>query len=182
MRRRKHVLCDSGNLDILQSQMNMSANTVGQILGYLKRRIRKQVGVTSQAAGTVYAQLRGQGSPLLWLLSSFSSFHLSVGHHDSQSETRWGWASGGDTYWFTLVRHYITAALSISQPHCRTRSLCVICLTHELPGTAWALISSRTQSYSLLMNPNCSSLLTWRSTCGADLNKHLTYSILIYIL
>lgn len=58
---RKHVLCDSGNLDISQSQMNMSANTAGQLLGYLKRRFRKQAGVTSQAAGTVYVQLSGQG-------------------------------------------------------------------------------------------------------------------------
>lgn len=66
---RKHVLCSSGNLDILQSQMNMSANTVGQLSGYLKRRFKKQVGVTSQAAGTVYVQLSGQGFPLLWLLS-----------------------------------------------------------------------------------------------------------------
>ncbi len=78
---RKHVLCDSGNLDISQSQMNMSANTAGQLSGYLKRRFRKQAGVTSQAAGTVYVQLSGQGSPLLWLLSSFSSLPLSVSHH-----------------------------------------------------------------------------------------------------
>lgn len=56
-RRRKHVLHDSANLDISQSQMNMSANTVGQLLGYLKRRFKKQVGVTSQAAGAVYVQL-----------------------------------------------------------------------------------------------------------------------------
>lgn len=78
---RKHVLCDSGNLDISQSQMNMSANTAGQLLGYLKRRFRKQASVTSQAAGTVYVQLSGQDSPLLWLLSPFSSLPLSLGHH-----------------------------------------------------------------------------------------------------
>lgn len=38
---RKHVHCDSGNLDISQSQMNMSANTAGQTIGLFKEEIQK---------------------------------------------------------------------------------------------------------------------------------------------
>lgn len=46
----KH-LCDSGNLDISQSQMSMSASTAGQTIGLFKERIqRKRASVTSQAA------------------------------------------------------------------------------------------------------------------------------------
>ncbi len=106
---RKHVLYDSGNLDISQSQMNMSASTAGQLLGYLKRRFRKQAGVTSQAAGTVYVQLSGQGSPLLWCYPPFPVSLCLWAITDSQKETQWGWADRWDTYQFTLVRHYLTA-------------------------------------------------------------------------
>lgn len=50
----KHVLCDSGNLDISQSQMSMSASAAGQTIGLFKERIqRKRASVTSQAAVTI---------------------------------------------------------------------------------------------------------------------------------
>lgn len=69
MRCRKHVLCDLENLDISQSQMNMSANTAGQLPGYLKKRFRKQAGVTSQQRDCLHAARW----PLLWSLSFLSS-------------------------------------------------------------------------------------------------------------
>lgn len=136
---RKHVLCNSGNLDILQSQMNMSANTVGQLLGYLKRRFKKQVGVTSQAAGTV------EGLPLLWQLSCFSSFPLSVSLTMRHNE---GGFDRGDTYWFALVHHDITAALSFTRSTVQLSPcvLFVLCMSFQTAWpTAWALIISSTQ-------------------------------------
>lgn len=122
---RKHVLCNSGNLDILQSQMSMSANTVGQLSGYLKRRYKKQVGVTSQAAGTVSVQLSGQVLPLLWVLSCFPSAWLSE--------------------WDAVKVGWTEVPPSSIRP---TLSLCVIRLVRELPNSHSFNHQQPTQSYA----------------------------------
>lgn len=138
---RKHVLCDSGNLDISQSQMNMSANTVGQLLGYLKRRFGERASVTSEAAGTVYVKLSGQGLPLLWPLSSFSSLPLSV---SQRRLLEWDTMRVGRYRKHTLVR--ISSSLRhccavIHKERCWTQLVCYLspalssqkhCVAHSL--------------------------------------------------
>lgn len=69
------------NLDISQSQVNNSANTAGQRLGYLKRRLRKQPGVTSRAAGPFTCSSVDKALLLLWLLPSSSSLPPSMSHN-----------------------------------------------------------------------------------------------------
>lgn len=54
---------------------------------------------------------------------------------DSQSETQWGWADRRDTYWFTLVRHYITAALSSGRSTVRPSPHVLSISSTELPKT-----------------------------------------------
>ena len=98
---RKHVLCDSGNLDISQSQMNMSANTAGQLLGYLKRRFRKPAGVTSQAAGTVCVQLTVIPSCRYRTVRCWAWRRRGRGLFGpwGSGSRRWGRGPGGRTGW-----------------------------------------------------------------------------------
>lgn len=143
---REHVLWDSGNLDISQSQMNLSAKTAGQLWGYLKRRFREQTGVTSHAAGTVYMQLSGHGEPLLWLLSTSPVCEPPP----TVRQTPWGWA---DTHCVPLVLHDIIATSSSSRScdGAATRALISwtpLRLERQLQPQAFFILTSVTAKFS----------------------------------
>lgn len=127
MRCRKHVLCDSGNLDISQSQMNMSANTAGQPLGYLKRRLRKQAGVTLHAGGTVFhvAQQAKLSSDCGCYPPSTVSLRLWA-ITESHSEIQWRWDTRGHTVVHVGPSLQNCFALT-HQVRCWTQILRVIC-------------------------------------------------------
>ena len=101
---RKHVLCDSGNLDISQSQMNMSANTAGQLLGYLKRRFRSRPLLHHSSGNCLRAaqQTRPAFVVVCYPPSPVTLCLFAI--TDPRSEAQWGWAGRRHSHRFTLAR------------------------------------------------------------------------------
>lgn len=127
---------------------------------HVSQHCRATIGLfkeEAQKAGRCYVTCRrdcfscssaGKALLWLWLLSSFHSLAPPVSHH---RVPQWDTMTmrQEDTQWFTLDRHYKTAALSPTRSAVGPRSCALSVPIHQAPQnimwpTAWAMISSRT--------------------------------------